>query len=172
MGGTRRPTWVSCTRNFWCHCVLLGVGFLLVWMWAQLVVLFLGFFFRFVFFFFFLGTRTKTFGRLGVLSMKVSVRARRNKKWQHWCLTTILKAKHFAKTMVKSLAPCDVCVDPKQPGTFSFVLVVFFFFEINLSFSNPFSRLMLYLSGCCVCAVKVVWGTMPTRLNSRQRDWN
>ena len=51
MGGTRRPTRVSCTRNFWCHCVLLGVGFLLVWMWAQLVVLFLGFFFRFVFFF-------------------------------------------------------------------------------------------------------------------------
>lgn len=171
MGGTRRPTRVSCTRSFWCRCVPLGVEFLLVWMWAQLVVLFLGFFFRFVFFFF-LGTRTKTFGRLGVLSMKVSVRARRNKKWQHWCLTTILKAKHFAKTMVKSLAPCDVCVDPKQPGTFSFVLVVFIFFEINLSFSNPFSRLVLYLSGCCVCAVKVVWGTMPTRLNSKQKDWN
>ena len=120
----------------------------------------------------FLGTRTKTFGRLGVLSMKVSVRARRNKKWQHWCLTTILKAKHFAKTMVKSLAPCDVCVDPKQPGTFYLFWCFSFFFEIDLSFSNPFSRLMLYLSGCCVCAVKVVWGTMPTRLNSRQKDWN
>jgi len=174
MGGTRRPTRVSCTRSFWCRCVPLraiGGGILV----GVDVGSTCGVFFGFVFLFLvclFLGTRTKTFGRLGVLSMKVSVRARRNKKWQHWCLTTILKAKHFAKTMVKSLAPCDVCVDPKQPGTFYLFLVVFIFFEINLSFSNPFSRLMLYLSGCCVCAVKVVWGTMPTRLNSRQRDWN
>ena len=79
-------------------------------------------------FFFSTGTRTKTFGRLGVLSMKVSVRARRDKKWQHWCSTTISKAKHFAKTMVKSLAPCDVCVDPKQPGTSSFSFGAFLFF--------------------------------------------
>ena len=93
--------------------------------------------------FFFLGTRTKTFGRLGVLSMKVSVRARRNKKWQHWCLTTILKAKHFAKTMVKSLAPCDVCVDPKQPGTF----YLFWCFSFFLRSISVF--LILFLVSCC-----------------------
>ena len=153
MGGTRRHTYVSCTRSFWCRCVLWGerVGFLLGWMWAQLLILCFVCLVLFSVFLFF------------------SYRYPHEDIWPAGCFVHEGISTGTERQKVATLVFNDnfeseaLCKDNGQvigsmrclcrPKTARYIFIFFWCFsfflrstEIDVSFSNP-SHLMLYLSG-------------------------